>query len=49
MGRSIPSRQASMCIPARWQHEKRTMKLSNLKVLSIQNPLGIDTNGENVR
>ena len=29
--------------------EERTMKLSNLKVLSIQNPLGIDTNGENVR
>ena len=49
MGRSIPSRQASMCIPARWQHEKRTMKLSNLKVLSIPNPLGIDTNGEDLR
>ena len=38
-----------MCIPARWQHEKRTMKLSYLKVLSIQNLRGIDTNGEDLR
>ena len=38
-----------MCIPARWQHEKRTMKLSNLKVLSIQNLREIDTNGEDLR
>ena len=49
MRRNIPSRQASMCIPARWQHEKRTMKLSNLKVLSIQNLREIDTNGEDLR
>ena len=49
MGRSIPSRQASTPIPARWQHEKRTMKLSNLKVLSIQNLREIDTNGEDLR
>ena len=29
--------------------EERTMKLSNLKVLSIQNLRGIDTNGEDLR
>ena len=29
--------------------EERTMKLSNLKVLSIQNLRVIDTNGEDLR
>ena len=29
--------------------EERTMKLSNLKVLSIQNLREIDTNGEDLR